>query len=156
MPSGPRGRPRLLEAPGGAHTGSYSSSFRLGLPGPMRTVVTVIIVLPFLASILMSPWLARLVAREGLHPHWLAWVPIVNTTFIPRFANASPFAWLLLFTPVSPYVWWDWWDDVAYEHRRPHPSLFGLLMLVPLLNVLVLALFVRAVGPRPTARPAHA
>ena len=121
----------------------------------MRTILIILIATPFIASVLMAPSLLRLAQRRGLEPSRLAWVPVANTLFIPRLAYASPFAWLLLFTPVSLYVWWDWWDEIAFEYGRPRPSLFAVGMLVPLLNVVLLARFVNTVAPpRPAAAPA--
>ena len=120
----------------------------------MRTILIIVIAMPFLATILMSPFLARLAERRKLGPSWLAWVPVANTILIPLFANASPFSWVLLFTPVSPYIWWDWWDEIAFEYGRRRPSLFALGMVVPLLNVLLLARFVKKIELRTAAAPA--
>jgi hypothetical protein len=38
-----------------------------------------------------------------------------------------------------PDVWWDWWEDIAFELRKERVSLWGLGMSIPLLNIAVIA-----------------
>ena len=66
-------------------------------------------------NLLVFPWaLGLMVRREGMGPSWLVWVPLVNLSFVPRFADASVLSWLLLFVPIANiYVWWDWWSETA-------------------------------------------
>ncbi len=93
--------------------------------------------------------LSKLVRHYRLRPQGLSYVPVLNTTFVPRLADASPFAWLLLFVPlVNAYVWWDWWSDIAADRYHPRPNTWALGFLVPLFDSWLLSRFVHGLPDR--------
>lgn len=111
-----------------------------GFPMGIRTVVVVVLLID--QFVLMPFAIHRLVSKTDLGPKWLAAIPIADTTFVPRLADASPFAWLLLFIPlVNLYVWWDWWSEIAYDRDHRHGDLWALGMLVPVLDFVLLIRF---------------
>jgi len=93
--------------------------------------------------------LSKLVRHYRLRPHGLSYVPILNTTFVPRLSDASPLAWLLLLIPVvSAYVRWDWWSDIAADRYHPRPNVWALGFFVPLLDSWLLMRFVKSLPAR--------
>ena len=98
------------------------------------------LVLVAINNLLVFPWaLGLMVRREGIGPSWLVWVPLVNLSFVPRFADASVLSWLLLFIPIANiYVWWDWWSETAFDQDHRHPDRWALGMFVPYLNTYLL------------------
>ena len=100
----------------------------------------VLVVLIAINNLFVFPWaLGLMVRREGLGPSWLVWVPLVNLSFVPRFADASVLSWLLLFVPIANiYVWWDWWSETAFDQDHRHPDRWALGMFVPYLNTYLL------------------
>jgi hypothetical protein len=113
-------------------------------------IFTVLAALLAINSLLVFPWaLGLMVRRHGLRPSWLVWVPLVNLAFVPRLADASVLAWLLLFIPIANiYVWWDWWSEIAFDEHHPHPDRWALGMLVPYLNTYLLARLARPTAVR--------
>jgi hypothetical protein len=103
--------------------------------------------------LLLFPWaLWRFVKREGIGAPWLAWAPFANLTFIPRLADASVLAVLLLFIPlVNYYVWWDWWSDIAANWYHRHPNVWALGFFVPFLDTVLLFRFVGSL-PKPVQK----
>ena len=80
------------------------------------------------------------------------WVPVATTTFVPRLADASPFAWFLQFVPlVNIYVWWDWWSEFADSHGHRHPNLWAIGLLVPVVGSLMVIQFARHMPTGSTA-----
>jgi hypothetical protein len=108
----------------------------------MRTIIIVGVVFAasaVISSIVFAPFLARLARRWGIDSRW-AWYPVVNLTLIPRLAYASRWSVFLLAVPlVNIYVWWDWWEEIAFELRKERVSLWALGMSIPLLNIAVIA-----------------
>lgn len=104
------------------------------------TILVVICALVVLSSALLGPSLARLAQYRHVEPHKLGWIPIANTYIVAKLAGASPFSVVLM--PFG-YVWWDCWSEVAFDQGHEHPDRFAAGMLVPILNIVLLARFVR-------------
>ena len=112
---------------------------------PFVLIGLIVFILILLNSVVMSPGLARLADVVGM-PRWLGWVPLLNTVIVPRVADANILSWFLLLIPiVNIYVWWDWWGEIAFDRRHPHPDAFALGMFVPVLSAVLLNGFVRSV-----------
>ncbi len=106
------------------------------------TILALICGLVVLSSALLGPSLARLAAYRRVEPHKLGWIPIANAYIVAKLAGASPFSILLM--PLG-YVWWDCWSEIAFDQGQKHPDRFAAGMLVPILNFVLLARFVRRV-----------
>jgi hypothetical protein len=106
------------------------------------TILVVIGVLVLLSSALLGPSLARLAQYRHVEPHKLGLIPVANTYIVATLAGASPFSILLM--PFG-YVWWDCWSEIAFDQGHEHPDRFAVGMLVPVLNIVLLARFVRRV-----------
>jgi hypothetical protein len=99
--------------------------------------------------------LHRLVLHDGLRPAWLAWVPLANTYFVARAADASPFSVVLFFIPlVDLYVWWDCWSEIAFDHHHPRANRWALGLFVPYLGSYLVTRLVHAQRPRAELAPA--
>lgn len=76
---------------------------------------------------------------------WLAWIPVANLYLMTQIAGVPWWTMLIaLFAPLIPfigifvalaiYVWWMW----KICDVRNKPGWWGLLFLVPLLNLIIL------------------
>ena len=105
-------------------------------------IIVAIALVVLLSSALLGPWLARLAAYRRVEPHKLGYVPVANAYIVAKLAGASAFSVLLM--PLG-YVWWDCWSEIAFDQGQKHPDRFAAGMLVPVLNAMLLARFVRQV-----------
>ncbi len=118
----------------------------LGLAIVLPVLIAYALLLLLFAGVfyVLSALILRGIAkRVGEGDSWMAWVPLLNIYYITRLAQAP--AWTLITLAGAPFhavfmlpfaaAWAYWWWKIA-ERRNKSPVL-GLLMLVPLVNILI-------------------
>lgn len=86
--------------------------------------------------IYLSFCIMKIAQKLGVENAWLAWIPIVNLWIIVQCAGKEWWWILLLFIPIISIVFaiilW-----MAIAERRGKPSWLGILMIVPIANLIV-------------------
>ena len=97
-----------------------------------------------LFSILVYAWAAfclmTIAEKAGTPESWLAWIPLLNIYLFCKIAGHSGL-WVLaiLFVPILNIIIAVWfWIEIAI--RRNKPELYGILMIVPVVNLLMMGL----------------
>lgn len=114
------------------------------LSGIMLAVALVI----GLATYIYMSWAIMTIAKKtNTEPAWLAWVPIANLFLVAKIAQVGwwtalivllagwiPFIGQILAAGIG--VWWFW--NIA--ERRNYEGWMGILMLIPVVNLVILGL----------------
>lgn len=96
-----------------------------------------------LGYILLGIILTGIAARVGEKDRWWAWVPFMNIAYMFRLAKMSWLWMLVVVVPcITSFAWFlvpvlvvvAWWK---IAERRQKPGVLGLLMLLPVVNVIV-------------------
>jgi hypothetical protein len=87
--------------------------------------------------------LSAIAKRTNTEPAWIAWVPVANLYLCTKIGG-TPWWSVLLFiflgwvpgVPAVIAVWW-WWKIAEARHKE---GWWGLLMVVPIVNLVVVGL----------------
>jgi len=97
-----------------------------------------------LFGLLIYAWVAiclmKIADKTGTPESWLAWIPLLNIYLFCKIAGHSGL-WVLaiLFVPILNIIVTVWfWIEIAV--RRGKPEWYGILMIVPLVNLLMMGL----------------
>lgn len=113
----------------------------LPIPGMIIGAYFVFIIALYVYSALALMTIAN---RTKTDNAWLAWIPIANVYLITQIAKTPWWTFFAIFLPIIPILgglallavtaWW-WWK---IAERRHHPGWVGILMLVPVVNLIVM------------------
>ena len=109
-------------------------------------IVTLVIILVIAIYIYSSLALMTIANKTRTKNAWLAWIPIANIYLMTQISETpwwTIFSLLLAFIPLigafaflAVYGWW-WWK---ISENRNKPGWFGLLTIIPILNLVVMGI----------------
>ena len=109
-------------------------------------ILVFVLVLFIVFYIYMALALMAIAKRTGTPNGWLAWIPIANFYLMADIAKVpwwTMFAFLLVFVPfvggpafLAVTIWW-WWK---IAEARGKPGWWGILMLIPIVNLVVMGM----------------
>jgi len=113
----------------------------------MGAFIGLFLIIVILAYVYFALALLTIAKKTKTKNEWLAWIPIANMYLMTQIAKVPWWTLLIvLFAGVIPYigtlvavgitVWW-WWK---IAEARKYPGWFGILMLIPLVNFVVIGI----------------
>lgn len=99
-----------------------------------------------LAIYIYTAWALMVVAQKtNTQNAWLAWIPIANLYLMTQISKTPWWSFLIvLFAGFIPIIGWmvslaitAWWWWIISE-RRKMPGWLGILMIIPLVNLVVI------------------
>ncbi len=110
------------------------------------TVLVLAIILAILVYIYTAWALMDIARRTKTNLPWLAWIPIANLYLRTKIAKVPWWTLLVILLAWIPFVgglllllvmiWW-WWK---IAEARKHPGWWGILMIVPILNWILMGI----------------
>lgn len=115
--------------------------------GFILTIIGILILILIAFYIYTALVLSAIAKRTNTENPWLAWIPVGNLYLMTQIANVPWWTLLIvLFGSTIPYigavasivvsVWW-WWRIAEVRNK---PGWFGLLMLVPIANLIMMGI----------------
>ncbi len=133
--------------------------FRGLLNSPIGGLIVLVLLVGLAFYIYGALALMSIAKRTRTKNAWLAWIPIVNIYLMMRIGRLPAWTlalWLLVFVPVVSGLAsvgmsiWYWW---AIAEQRKRPGWWGILMIVPILNLVLMGIMAWGKDPRGTAMP---
>ena len=112
------------------------------------------IVLVFLLPCIFATLCLHITANKTRTPDgWMAWIPYLNLYLFCKIAGQSGlWALALLFVPILDIIVYIWfWIEIA--KRRHQPDWYGIMMIVPVVNLVLMGMLAFGNGQRVAARP---
>lgn len=121
-----------------------------GMPAEIAAFAGVLLLafaISFLVFFVYAAIVLMVIAKKtGTPGRWMAWVPIANFYLMAQIGGVpwwTLFAFLLFLIPffgpaafMGVVVWW-WWK---IAERRNFPGWYGILMLLPVVNLVVMGI----------------
>jgi hypothetical protein len=113
--------------------------------GMVATFLWIFVVI-FIAIYIYTALVLMTIAKKTNTPNpWLAWIPVANLYLMTRIAGVPWWTLLIvLFAGFIPFIgglvslvitiWW-WWK---IAEARKKPGWFGILMLIPIVNLVIM------------------
>lgn len=126
------------------HTYEAWEALLAGLTGGALVGFAIIILAAYIYSSLA---LMRIAQRTNTEYAWMAWIPLLNLYLMSRIAGIHWWTVLaVIFAGWIPFIgqlvalgiiaWW-WWN---ISEKRNYPGYFGILMLIPIVNLVILGI----------------
>ena len=111
--------------------------------GPMFLLIGVVGIAAYVYFALALMAIAKKTKTDNA---WLAWIPIANLYLLTQIAGVPGWTVLAIFLPIIPIIgglgflaveiWW-WWKVAEARNR---PGWWGILIAIPLVNLVVVGL----------------
>ncbi|MDO8623063.1 MAG: DUF5684 domain-containing protein [archaeon] len=109
--------------------------------------IIIILLVLFVALYIYSAIALMTIAKKTKTKHaWMAWIPILNFYLVTQIAKQSGWWTLILLAGGIPFIGgiaiaavsvWMFW---LVAERRKFPGWFGILMLIPIVNLVILGI----------------
>lgn len=109
-------------------------------------VLVLLLLLPLASYVYVSWALWSIAKKVGAPNPWIAWLPFVKVCYLPTIAKLPWWYFVAIILFIVPFVgpfiflalivWWFW----LIAEARGKPGWWGILMAIPLVNLIVLGL----------------
>ena len=122
------------------------ANFMTGLLYLGASMLVFVFLLLFAVYIYTALALMTIAKKTKTKNAWLAWIPIANIYLLTQIAGISGWYTLIILAAIVPFIGslvvavftiWLWWQVAEVRHR---PGWWGILMIIPIVNLVVMGI----------------